>query len=242
MTIELIFILLPSKEDRNKILNAYRLTDLLDLARNEVESSNENLSHSASDQQNSGQKLEPNPQLSSTSLERIYENLSRYLEDLLELEELLQSAAAEHEESANISQNLASTVFEVHEFYTNLIKARFPEANSALVQRLGQVNWIRKQRLQQNMEAVEEEEQEEQEQEHENKSVVARSQFHDSGLGSSLPNQQSYAMSVVSFFSSADGETRARIPRLSEAAKKGSPFVCDGCGVRIVMQDDYKWK
>ena len=66
------------------------------------------------------------------------------------------------------------------------------------MERLGQVNWIRKQRLQQNIEAVEEEKQE---QEYENKSVVARSQFHDSGLGSSLPNQPSYAMSVVSFFS-----------------------------------------
>ena len=102
MTIELIVILLPSKEDRDKILNAYCLNDVLDLARNEVESSNENPSESASDHQNSDEKLEP---------EHICGILSRYLEDLSDLEELLQSAAAEHEKSANISENLASTVF-----------------------------------------------------------------------------------------------------------------------------------
>ncbi|KAF2176641.1 hypothetical protein K469DRAFT_399628 [Zopfia rhizophila CBS 207.26] len=119
---------------------------------------------------------------------------------------------------------------EAHRFYANLISARFPDAAATLVDRLGKVNWERKQRLQHETEARETPDDE------------VTSKFHDSGIGSSIPTQTSNAATVISFFSSLADGTQARIPRLSEEAKAGAPFTCDACGKTITVQSDYQWK
>jgi len=123
---------------------------------------------------------------------------------------------------------------------------RFPKADSKLVERLGEANWqrhtaLRRLLLQADSSDFPVEEPA--------KSVfVPVSLFQDSGLGSSLPSQTSYATtsaSHTSFVSSqADEEGGGlRVPPTPKAVIKGTPFNCEICGQTLSqIKNRVDWK
>lgn len=125
-------------------------------------------------------------------------------------------------------------------YHTELIKAKFPHADSTLLQHLGEASWERYQRMQKEREvnayggvtlAPEA------------RSQIAKSDFQDSGIGTSLPQTPStYAESVMSFLTSVSGGQRANIPPLPAEAKNGSPFECSACGKYIKAANNREWR
>ncbi|KAJ8114276.1 hypothetical protein OPT61_g3797 [Boeremia exigua] len=108
------------------------------------------------------------------------------------------------------------------DYHTALIRAKFPQAEISLLQHLGQASWSRYQRMQKEREVnaygevtlISNE-----------KSQIAKSEFKDSGIGTSLPQATSaYAETVVSFMTSISGGQRVNIPPLPTEAKAGLPF------------------
>lgn len=127
-----------------------------------------------------------------------------------------------------------------HDYHTDLIKAKFPQAKHCLLQSLGKISWNRYQRLQQERDS--------------NavaqsalipgdKSLAAFSEFKDSGLGTSLPRvASSYAETIVSFMTSVSGGKGVNIPPLSTEAKNGQPFECNACGKHIRAINNREWR
>jgi hypothetical protein len=126
------------------------------------------------------------------------------------------------------------------------IRDRFPQADSQLVERLGEANWqrhiaLRGRPMQADSSDAPVEELA--------KSVfLPVSLFQDSGLGSSLPAQTSYAAtsaSHTSFISSqADEEGGGlRVPPTPKAVSKGIPFSCETCGQTLSqIKNRVDWK
>lgn len=139
--------------------------------------------------------------------------------------------------------------------YVLQIHDKFKSIGDILANRLGEANWQRylhlqalaKQiRAQTSAHAhieVDEEDQEEEEGE-ENEIELARSsffplsEFHDSGLGSSIPARSKYAASAVShssFLSTQSAASRgvARVPPTPAEVRDGKPFMCSICGILL---------
>lgn len=126
-----------------------------------------------------------------------------------------------------------------HEYFVDLISSRFPSARQDLVRALGQSNWDRYNHIQKlRMSVINEPVQ---------ASIKkARSEFHDSGMGSSAPTQSvmgisrsEYAATVVS--SRAEASHR-RLPVLPEMARSGLPFECEVCNRRLLIKRSKQWK
>lgn len=125
-------------------------------------------------------------------------------------------------------------------YHTELIRAKFPQANTLLLQALGEVSWNRYQRMQKEREINAHEEVRLSNGE---RSEMAKSEFQDSGLGSSLPQTPSaYAETIVSFSTSVSGGQRVNLPPLPVEAKNGSPFECSACGKYIRATNNREWR
>src|SRR5690242_256553 len=125
-------------------------------------------------------------------------------------------------------------------YYTELIRAKFPQAEIPLLQRLGEASWNRYQRLQKEREVNA---QESSMLMYGAKSENGKSEFQDSGLGTSLPQTPSaYAETIVSFATSISGGQRLNLPPLPAEAKQGLPFECNACGRHIRAANNREWK
>jgi hypothetical protein len=127
-----------------------------------------------------------------------------------------------------------------HDYHTDLIKAKFPDAGLPLLQSLGRTSWRRYQRMQQerddnaltqNVSTLCD------------KSQAAQSWFQDSGIDISLPPPVSvYAKSAASFTSSVVGSAPNGIPALPAQAKDGQLFECNACGKLIRAFNNRAWR
>jgi hypothetical protein len=127
-----------------------------------------------------------------------------------------------------------------HDYHTDLVTNKFPQAELCLQRSLGKISWDRYLRMQQER--------------YSNahgpststsgdKSRAADSEFQDSGLGTSLPQLGSaYAPTILSFTTSISGGNGVRIPPLSAEAKKGLPFECNACGNYIRATNNREWR
>lgn len=128
-------------------------------------------------------------------------------------------------------------VWKPSQAYSDKISTRFPQAANFVIQRLGQANYDRYIRCQ-------EERSRNQSVPHSsgasagNNADAASSKFHDSGIGSSIPT--TYAETVMSY--GADEGRRVCIPPLSAQAKDGTPFECMCCGNLVMFRTDSDWK
>lgn len=180
------------------------------------------------------------------TLEEILEDLQAYMECLRSLAPSIECPAKEtqtgEDERVRASPTLKAKGF--HEFYTDMISSRFPRASRTLADCLGKRNWRRYKRLQairaanalKEIPATEELEFLAQ------KSAFGESNFHDSGLGTSVPARTSHAQSMASFASSRAESSHAKLPPLSEEAKSGRPFPCDACGSTIRIKRKRDWR
>lgn len=130
---------------------------------------------------------------------------------------------------------LVSTDRAMYQYYSELIRARFPDAEPELVDRLGESNWERYRRIRAQCEANSGQE--------DVAAVSSReTMFYDSGLGTSVPNRTGYALTIASFTTSLANGSHAKVPPLSEEAKRGMPFTCDACGKSVRYQRSRDWK
>ncbi|KAK7909078.1 hypothetical protein PG985_014956 [Apiospora marii] len=130
-----------------------------------------------------------------------------------------------------------STEWSPFQQFCDMVRTRYPEADKALVSKLGMINYERYIRCQQ---------------ERESRELCTSSdgdevtlppegsKFHDSGIGSSLPPASSYAQTVMSYGGGSGGSVR--VPPLSAEAKSGQPFQCLACGQTIKARQNSEWK
>jgi len=123
--------------------------------------------------------------------------------------------------------------------YCEKVQQRFPQARSSLVLRLGEANWTRYLRLQ-NQRNARDEPAESTAQIIDSR-TIADSKFHDSGIGTSLPTTTSYAETVMTYTAGTDGQ-KIRIPPLPEDAKRGESFECIACARSIRVASTKSWK
>ncbi|KAF3033694.1 hypothetical protein E8E12_004226 [Didymella heteroderae] len=127
-------------------------------------------------------------------------SIKTYVSCLMDLGLALASPALEPEVDDKPCQIILGQRL-AHDYYSDLITAKFPQADTHLLQSLGKINWERYLRMQRERDANA----------HKEQSAISsnksRSEFQDSGLGTSVPPvQSSYAESTVSFMTSvADG-------------------------------------
>ncbi len=125
-------------------------------------------------------------------------------------------------------------------FYVSAVREKYELAGNLLVERLGEANWQRHLRVrnrvdQSNIPAEEE------------VGSIFRpiSNFHDSGIGTSVPAQTQYAPSHTSFISSNTEEEKGtlRVPPLPAEAGDGKPFQCLVCGLSLSnIHNRVDWK
>jgi hypothetical protein len=120
-----------------------------------------------------------------------------------------------------------------HQYFADLIAARFPTAQFELVEKLGLTNWSRYNHVQQQRDSLL----------IEDESVSldkTRSEFHDSGLGSDPSRAKStYAATVVSSRAEA---SHKRLPTLPKDARDGKPFACEVCNRVISIRRMKDWR
>lgn len=139
-------------------------------------------------------------------------------------------------ESDNDEETRTGTVLQdlpAHQYFADLIAARFPTAQLELVEKLGLTNWSRYNQVQQQRDSLQTEV--------ESVSMdKAKSRFHDSGLGSDPSRANSpYAATVVSSRAEA---SHKRLPPLPKDARDGKPFVCEVCNRVISIRRTKDWR
>ncbi|KAF3012348.1 hypothetical protein E8E14_005681 [Neopestalotiopsis sp. 37M] len=130
--------------------------------------------------------------------------------------------------------------WEPHRPYCERIGIRFPDSIDKLVLRLGKANYDRFLRCSQKRDEIS----------NDDTNVFGPAQkantavvsdFHDSGLGSSIPSKSSYAETIMSYGADGNGQS-VRVPPLSEDAKKGIPFTCVACFKTVSIKNNSLWK
>ena len=122
-------------------------------------------------------------------------------------------------------------------YYVQIVQDKFKDAPTQLVQRLGEANWQRHNRLRQLASGHEE-----------FNDATTKSLFHDSGIGTTETGGTCYATSVKShssFISSnTTGErTGLRVPSAPVEVKNGQPFSCSLCGhMQYKIKNRVDWK
>lgn len=117
--------------------------------------------------------------------------------------------------------------------YVSLIRDKFKDASNDLVERLGEANWQRHQNVR-NFPVVSDGAISHQSKPAEPTSTAIFrpvSTFHDSGMGTSVPNESHYASSHTSFLSSNtnEGLEDLRVPVTPMEVQQGKPFECFLC-------------
>ena len=137
-------------------------------------------------------------------------------------------------------------VFDVTEpahVYVRQILDRFPNAQVRLAERLGEANWQRHNEICRRMDdGLEESES------NLNNRFVAKSRFHDSGLGTSVPAESTYAMTTASKASFASSlaereQGSLRVPPTPVEVANKIPFTCSICHQTVHnIRDRRDWK
>jgi len=181
------------------------------------------------------------PQKTANDLNDAVKDLETDTQCLLDLDPLVKYAVSDD------TENGKPVVVEwaPHLVFSDRVSRRFPKADVSLVERLAKANLDRFHRARAEREV----------------SRLAReaskiaadanlapgdpfeggTQFHDSGLGTSITTPSSYAETVYSY---REGESSAsvRIPPLPEGAKNGKEFECIACGRILVITNNSEWK
>lgn len=169
---------------------------------------------------------------------KLAENVKTLVECLTDLSVGFENPAVDPEDNDEPSF-LRVEQRSAHDFHADLIRAKYPEACSELIECLGKISWNRYIRMQHSRE----------QNSHDGptcvvstmKSHVTGSKFQDSGLGTSLPPTR-YAESVISYMTSITGGKRVTIPPLTSEAKAGKPFECNACGRYLRATNNRDWR
>lgn len=223
------FVIRSDKDIKAAILRHTSITVLLEESRYVISGLQEDSDGNESDSDGSEYNH------SNDSIQATAEDIKTYIQCLIDLSSSINCPAMDPEYHDQIPTLPALEKRNAHDYYADLISAKFPQASPDLVDRLGKANWSRYQRIQ--AERILNASAEAQDiPQFGAASVLAGSKFHDSGLGSSS------AATTVSYISSLTDGNRPRIPPLPEEARKGQPFDCDVCGKKIRVRNNREWK
>lgn len=128
------------------------------------------------------------------------------------------------------------------EHLASRIRHRYPDGDALLAHVFGKMNWERAKRLyaarEANARAVERPSIQ-LAAAPEAKGTVAASDFHDSGLGTTLASPTSYAETVLSYRGTKGGSIS--VPQIPPEGMKGQPFICSICGCACQLPEA-NWK
>ncbi len=133
--------------------------------------------------------------------------------------------------------------------FVSLIREKFKQAHYKLVERLGQANWQRQKSVRERMDYTKQSPEATTKPARE--SGIARSlfrpysEFHDSGIDTSVPAQTEYAQSITSFQSSNSEREQMsqRVPNQPPEVSLGIPFQCFLCRCAISnVRNRVDWK
>lgn len=229
------FVIRSDKDIKAAILRHTSIAVLLEESRYVISGLQEDSDGNESDSDDSEYNY-PNDSIRATA-----EDIKTYIQCLVDLSSSINCPAMDPEYRDQIPTLLTLEKRNAHDYYADLISNKFPQASPDLVDRLGKANWSRYQRIQAERIANASAEAQDISQ-FEAASVLAGSKFHDSGLGSSIPAQTTYAATILSYISSLTDGNRPQIPPLPEEARKGQPFDCDACGKKIRARNNREWK
>lgn len=179
-------------------------------------------------------------------MEDVLEDLDTYADCLTSISSSIKCLAKDLEvwdvEEVQTSRGLQDQT--VYQYWTGVIRDKFPKAEMSLLNRLGKCNWERYKRVR-HEQAINEQKECAEITERDSSGMRptdATSTWKDSGLGSSVPGTSSYAASSASFFSARAKRSHAALPPLSERAKKGEPFLCVACHRTVEYRRTHAWK
>ncbi|KAK3987370.1 hypothetical protein QBC44DRAFT_121497 [Cladorrhinum sp. PSN332] len=146
-------------------------------------------------------------------------------------------------EGQEVSTELSAFIWSPSRPYADKIQSRFPQADLNLIHHLGNANYERYLRCQAARDSLNHERQLElvatDIEPHIAPTLVSGSNFHDSGIGTSVAPTISYAETIMSYIH--EGRS-VRIPFLPQEAKTGKPFDCLACGRKVVIKNSSLWK
>lgn len=128
------------------------------------------------------------------------------------------------------------------EHLASRIRHRYPNGDAAFAHILGQINWERAKRLYAAREAnarVSERRAIKLAPVSREKGTVVASDFHDSGLGTTLASPTSYAETVLSYRGTKGGSIS--VPQIPPEGMQGEPFTCSICGCTCQLPEA-NWK
>ncbi|KAI4606938.1 hypothetical protein J4E83_009849 [Alternaria metachromatica] len=173
--------------------------------------------------------------------ETMCQTLRTKVDTLVMLAPSLESPAEEifDEEKPRTIQDIGETLPE--QAYASSVAEKFPFAPPEMVAQLGRLNWDRYNHiLRLQREAMKQELQE-------TTLEKARTIFHDSGLGTSVPAQTIAGVKAEpvyepSMMSSRAEASHKRVPPLPAQARSGEPFICEICEKQVRFQRTKAWK
>ena len=179
--------------------------------------------------------------LDDDSIEYVVEDLRSSIDLLHEMVPALDDIAIELEtpvltDTYSMSEDNLNLSGPASHYYRKIVD-RFPLLTTTLAKRLAQASWRRHNRVRGALE----------------KRKIAitselMTEFHDSGLGTTLKTASTYAASQASYqsfmSSRADIEgAHARLPEMPSEISSGRPFVCDLCGLEVKdVKNKLQWR
>ena len=185
----------------------------------------------------------------ATELEEIAEDIKTDAECLLDLGSRFQEQAVGPVVTEKAVDPTQIRTWDPSRNFIDRVRWRFPQCDIELARRLGKANWARVLNYQEIKNRNCRQPLESHTATKGGSSHVASTTFHDSGLGTSAPSVPSalsgpapsqYTETVVSYHG-GQGDS-VRIPALPEAARKGLPFACVGCGKMVSITNRSQWK
>ena len=191
----------------------------------------------------SDQESDSEVEIEASDNKTILDELAALTRNLIELNSALEHAVIDPEYVHEVPAMPNELSLAPHQFYSNCIREKFPQAAEELIEHLGKANLERYRYIQAQKESVDEEDEALVVQETATVHDRGASTFHDSGIGTSL-QRSTCAPSVISSFASteAGGSFNFKFPPIPEVAKSGEPFECDGCGRQVVMANQRAWR
>ncbi len=169
-------------------------------------------------------------------IEDAIEDLKTDIQCLVDLgpryKEPVRDKEAAKEEAAPLR---TAPIWDPAEYLASRIRHRYPEGDAEFTRILGRANWDRLQRLYASKDANARDREAQQRpslaqtQLSGPPATVKGTEFHDSGLGTSVKTPSSYAETVLSYQGAQGGSVK--IPPVPPECLKGGTLVCDICGV-----------
>ncbi len=176
------------------------------------------------------------------SVEELLEDIRTDIQCLVDLGPLYKEPIRDRAVAEEVALPRPVTTWDPAEYWTSRIRHRYPNADTGLAHALGKANWDRAQRLytekEKNIREAQRPATKPESMSIPSGTVVA-SDFHDSGLGTSMTTPSSYAETVLSYHGTKGGSIK--IPPVPPEAVQGVPFACDICGRRCKLPDT-NWK